>query len=368
MWKKFIIQDHERGLLVRDGRVSRWLAPGAHTIWTLGHEVEVRRLSIDEGVTPLTAEIECVLPEAEAEVLTVGADQLGLVSIDGASARCLGTGRYALWRSRARVTAELATVGASLHTAVPVAFWSLMDASLLRQVLVKPYQRALVYVDGVLTETLGAGRHGLDLRDRLVHVEVIDLREQELQVVGQEVMTADKVSLRVNLLARYRVADPVASVQTTDDCRNALYGEVQMATRRLIGTSTVDALLESRHEAGRRLLDEIGARAAAWGLELLRVDIKDVILPGDMKLLLNRVIEAEKQAAANLILRREETAATRSLANTARMLQDNPMLLRLKELESIKEIAGQVGQLTVVTGGGDLARLGGLIDDPRRSQ
>jgi regulator of protease activity HflC (stomatin/prohibitin superfamily) len=103
--------------------------------------------------------------------------------------------------------------------------------------------------------------------------------------------------------------------------------------------------------------NDLSPRALGWGVEIIRTDIKDVVLPGEMKQLLNRVIEAEKEATANNILRREETAATRSLANTAKMLERNPTLLRLKELETWKEIAGKVQKLTLIANTNDLSNL-----------
>jgi regulator of protease activity HflC (stomatin/prohibitin superfamily) len=97
---------------------------------------------------------------------------------------------------------------------------------------------------------------------------------------------------------------------------------------------------------------------------VLKLDVKDLVLPGEMKLLLNQVIEAEKKAAAQVIMRREEVASTRSMANTAQMLERNPALLRLKELEAFKEIASAIPNLTLVMGQPDLLRsLGGLNKD-----
>jgi regulator of protease activity HflC (stomatin/prohibitin superfamily) len=107
-----------------------------------------------------------------------------------------------------------------------------------------------------------------------------------------------------------------------------------------------------------RFLEEHAApRAARFGVRMERVGVKDVVLPGEMKTLLNRVIEAEKEAAANVILRREETAATRSLANTARVMADQPVLLRLKELEALKEIAERIKEVRLVVGADGLQNL-----------
>jgi regulator of protease activity HflC (stomatin/prohibitin superfamily) len=245
---------------------------------------------------------------------------------------------------------------APLRTTIPERFWALAPAQLLVETLVRPYQRALVYADGVLAAVLQAGRHGLSPWNRRIAIESVDLREQELQVVGQELITADKATLRLNLLAKFRVRDPVACNEAVDDLRNALYAEMQVIARAAVAGVTVDQLLERRAELSKAMTAELGVRAEPWGVSIVRLDIKDVVLPGDMKLLLNQVIEAEKRAAAQVILRREETAATRSLANTAKLLQSNPVLLRLKELETLKEIAERIPNLSVFVGGEQLTR------------
>ena len=177
----------------------------------------------------------------------------------------------------------------------------------------------------------------------------MDLRETELQIVGQEVMTNDKVSIRVNVIVKYRIVDPVKSHETVTNLRDALYSETQMSARRFAASMTLEQMLERRNEGVDEMVERVQTRASEWGVDVLSIDLKDVVLPGEMKVILNRVIEAQKEAEANVILRREETAATRSLANTAKMLEQNPTLMRLKELEAIKEISGSVGNITVVT-------------------
>jgi regulator of protease activity HflC (stomatin/prohibitin superfamily) len=120
---------------------------------------------------------------------------------------------------------------------------------------------------------------------------------------------------------------------------------------------SLDELLEGRDAMTRFLEGEAVPKAGRFGVRVDRVGVKDVILPGEMKTLLNRVIEAEKEAAANVILRREETAATRSLANTARVIADHPVLLRLKELEALKEIAERIDEVRLVVGSDGLDKL-----------
>ncbi len=213
------------------------------------------------------------------------------------------------------------------------------------------------YVDGALDAVLPAGRRAAWTAVQKVQLAVIDTRERLLQIPGQEVMSKDRVTLRLNLAAAYRVADArrLASVARAPD--EILYLAVQLASRDAVAARSLDELLAAREALAEEVAKEVAARTQALGLELLRFGVKDLILPGDMKALLNRVIEAQKESEANVILRREETAATRSMAQTAKVLAENPLLVRLKELEAYKELAGKVGRLHVVLGEGSLSSL-----------
>ena len=182
----------------------------------------------------------------------------------------------------------------------------------------------------------------------------MDLREQVLDVAGQEIMTADKVTLRLNAVVTWKVADALRAVTTVEDCRQALYREAQLALRAAIGARTLDALLGDKAAVARELDAGLRAAMAAFGVELVSLGIRDVILPGEMKELMNRVIAAQKAAEAALITRREETAAMRSQANTARILEQNPTLMRLREIEALEKVA-EKGRLSVVVGEGGLA-------------
>jgi regulator of protease activity HflC (stomatin/prohibitin superfamily) len=182
----------------------------------------------------------------------------------------------------------------------------------------------------------------------------VDLREAMLDVGGQEIMTADKVTLRLTAVVTFRVGDPRLAVSVSEDVRTALYREVQLVLRAVVGTRELDALLTGKDAVAAELEQLVRRRATGLGLEILAVGIRDVMLPGEMKDLLNKVTEAKKAAEANLITRREETAAARSQANTARLLAENPTLMRLKELEVLEKIASG-GKLSVVLGEKGLA-------------
>ena len=162
-------------------------------------------------------------------------------------------------------------------------------------------------------------------------------------------MTADKVTLRLNAVVTYRVANALRSVTEVEDSRQALYREAQLALRAVVGTKALDTLLTEKDAVARELEGLVRDRAAAFGLDVHALGIRDIILPGDMKDLMNRVTEAKKAAEAALITRREETAAMRSQANTAKILESHPTLMRLRELEVLEKVA-EKSNLQVVLG------------------
>jgi len=139
----------------------------------------------------------------------------------------------------------------------------------------------------------------------------------------------------------------------------ALYRELQFALRAVVGTRTLDELLENKSLIDEGVNSQVRARLDGSGLVLENVGVKDIILPGEMKTILAQVVEAEKSAQANVIRRREETAATRSLLNTAKVMEENPTALRLKELETLERVAERIDKITVF--GGLDSVLNGLV-------
>ena len=145
--------------------------------------------------------------------------------------------------------------------------------------------------------------------------------------------------MRLNAVLCYHVVDALKSVSSVEDSVQALYRETQLAVRAVIGTYDIDTLLSDKEKIADDLESAVKKRAADYGIRIVSLGIRDIILPGEMKNLLNQVIEAKKAADANLITRREETAAIRSQANTAKILENNPTLMRLRELDLLEKIA-----------------------------
>ena len=211
-------------------------------------------------------------------------------------------------------------------------------------------QAGLLFVDGAYQRVLEPGRYGFWKTGRTLTVKVIDVRQQSLDVPGQEVLTKDRVSIRVNIAADYQVTDPVKAVREVKDFPDTLYRAVQYAFRKTLGALTLDHILEKKVIIDAETAEKVRTEMAEIGITVKEISLKDVILPGEMRDILNRVVAAEKEAEANVIRRREETNATRSLLNTAKVMADNPVMLRLKELEALSDIAGKVERLTVHNG------------------
>ncbi len=341
------IHTEQRGIAFAGGLPTTWLEPGTHHTWFAGATRYIEVLDMSDFVTPFRRDLEGIVPDSAAIRLTVAPDQVALITVDGLPYEVLTAGHYHLWTASAEVRAELVTM--TDHRAeLPTAFRPLAPSGHVRTIDVPANHTGAVFINGQHVETVQGGRLQLWCYDREIEVRIVDVREQELQITGQEVMTADKVTLRLNLLVRFTVTDALRSLTEVNSLRDALYAEAQLAAREAIGKRKLDHLLEDRVSMGAELANTVRAAAAAWGVEVRTVGLKDLVLPAEMKTILNQVMEAEKKAAANVIRRREETAATRSLANTAKLLADNPTLMRLKELESMKELAETIDDLRVV--------------------
>ncbi len=356
------VRKHERGLHFRHGDFVGVLGPGTYRLW--GNLVRPRRETV-EVVSTLETEFEHPLLEsivrdpalrAELAVVELAEHQRALVWKDGRLVSVLGPGVFAYWNAPAKIEVETFDVTGLRFTHARVeAIVAHPDAkAYLEAVEVEPHMEVLLLVNGELAGRLPPGKHAFWKGAGRVRVLPVDRREQSAEVAGQEILTSDKVTLRLNLSVTYQVFDAVKAVTVVSDHAQSLYREAQLALRAAVGTRTLDALLADKESVGGEVRQSLSARAREFGVEVRSVGLKDIILPGDMKVILNQVIEAQKRAEAELIRRREETAAARSQANTARLLAENPVLARLRELELLQQtLAG--AKATFVFGPGNIA-------------
>jgi regulator of protease activity HflC (stomatin/prohibitin superfamily) len=340
---------NERAILVRHGIAVRALAPGKHTVWGAG--VTVHRLDTDQLVITAPAAIRGAIPAAWFREVQLGPRQRAVLLRDGRPVRFLRPGTHRYWVLDDTVELRVFDVDQA-PPELTDELRAVIPANEIVDVTVLQHQRGLQYMNGRFERMLEPGRHVFWTHaEARITVTLVDTRQQQVTIAGQELMTKDKVTLRLTLTAEYAPFDAPVAVHAVADVKDALYLLIQLAARDYVAGVTLDELLEGRDAMTKFLEAHVVPHAKQYGVAVRRVGVKDVVLPGDMKLILNRVIEAEKQAAANVILRREEAAATRNMANTAKVIADNPVLLRLKELETLKEIAQQIDEVRHVLGG-----------------
>jgi regulator of protease activity HflC (stomatin/prohibitin superfamily) len=226
------------------------------------------------------------------------------------------------------------------------------------------YESGFLFYDHVLQRELSPGKYYFWRGPVSVMVKNIDLRQQQMDLIGQEMMTEDKVTLRINFVCQYKIVKPLRALEMKS-FDEQIHIQLQLLLREYVGTLKLDDLLKRKQDAASFVLSRLREQEEAFGVQFLSAGVKDVVLPGDMKEILNTVLLAEKKAQANLITRREETASTRSLLNTAKLMDENETLFRLKELEFLEKICEKIGSISLSGGGDLLERLNSLLGEKR---
>jgi len=365
--ERVMLNETQRMLVLEGGRFAAILGPGEHWLRTHDSIREVHSLDHRRFLSGFDRALFRERPDlAEAHLTEVVArpDEVAIVMRDGRPLEVVKPdGRLVLWTDAGPWQIERHPLSETL--AVPVALARrLEDAGLhtiLHRVAVEDGHVGLLSLDGARVAQLAAGVHRLWNVGRTVAVKRVDTRLRTHEVTGQEILTKDRVTIRVNLTAQVRVIDPVRAVEAVRDFDEALHRSLQLAFRKTLGAMTLDRILAEKVTVDATAAEGVRAEMARIGVEIGEIALKDVILPGEMRDILNRVVAAEKEAEANVIRRREETNATRSLLNTAKVMAENPVMLRLKELEALETIAGRVERLTIHNGTegllGDLVKL-----------
>jgi regulator of protease activity HflC (stomatin/prohibitin superfamily) len=354
IWKSVKIRSYEVGLYFRDGEFQGLLGTGRH--WLMDPLGKVRVDIVSQRDPWLKHDKLDVIVKSgaladRAQVVDLKDYERALVWIEGRFSHVLPPGLYAYWIGFKEVRVEVidARQVRLQHADLKTIVRSLYAVQVLDICSVERNHVGVSFQDGDYVETLPPGQYAFWRNVADSKVVEVDMREQALDIAGQEIMTNDKVTLRMNALVTYRIVDAKKAVMTTDGFMQALYREAQLALRAVVGTRDLDMFLTDKDAVVNDFANQVRQRAGELGLEIVSAGVRDVILPGEMKDLMNKVTEAKKAAEANLIVRREETAAMRSQANTARLLAENPTLMRLRELEVLEKIAAS-GKLNVILG------------------
>ena len=360
--KRYKIRTYEMGLLFRDGEFRGLLTAGTH--WFFDPLGKVRVDVVSQRDPWLVHEkLDLIIKSGElaerAVVLDLKDHERALVWIDNRFSHVLPAGQYAYWTGQKQVRVEIVDIRPVRfeHEQFKVIVRSALASRVLDVSSVQRDHVGVLFIDGRYVDSLGPGEYAFWKGAADAKLVEVDLRETIVDVGGQEIMTADKVTLRLNAVVTYKVVDARKAVSQTDDVRQALYRDTQLVLRGVVGARELDLFLTDKDAVAKEIEDNVRRRAGELGLAIASVGIRDVILPGEMKELMNKVTEAHKAAEANLIARREETAAIRSQANTAKLLADSPTLMRLRELEVLEKIAS-AGKLNISLGDTGLADKG----------
>ena len=206
------------------------------------------------------------------------------------------------------------------------------------EIIVKTTHRALMYEDGKLARVLEAGRYKLPRQkwfQRAPKVEfvVVDVRERELTIKGQEILTSDKVAIRVSILVQFKVIEPTAAVHNVHNYEERLYSDVQLAARRSLAAMTLEEILTNRNRLSEEILADVQDSAAGYGVSIGRAAVKDLIFPGNLQEIMNRVLAAERNSEAQLVDARTRAEVERIQAETQAMVQQKKAEV---EAESMK--------------------------------
>lgn len=259
-----------------------------------------------------------------------------------------------------------------------------------REIIIKDTHRGLWYEDGVLRKIVEAGRYKIPrkidigfYRTPKIEVVLVDIRERDLTIKGQEILTSDKVALRVSIIVQFRVLDPQAALHKVENYEDRLYSDVQLAARRSLASTTLEEILTNRNRLSEDILRDVKESASGYGVEIIRADVKDLIFPGNLQEIMNRVLAAERMSEAQLVEARTraevqkmdaqakteivrleaearieserlageneariqrmktetEIESLRQREQAAQAYSKHPALLRLHELEALREIA-----------------------------
>ncbi len=354
---KYQINQNQCGFLMKDGRFVKTLLCGTyHFVKALGYEVAVENMEgpvrFDKVPREVLLEQDKVFAGNVLRVM-IPEGHIGILKESGVAKKVLTEAEYLYWNVWNRYSVELldmrdpqdaGKVNKAYMTQIPLKYY--------KKVEVQPGELGILYYDNQVVKELQTGTYYYWVYAKDVVCRIVDLKIRPLEISGQEILTADRIGIRVNLMCTYRVVEPRTMIETIRNLENQVYACVQLVIREYIGRYRLDELLEQKEEISRFILERLREAEKNYCIEFGSAGIKDIILPGEIRDIMNTVLVAERRAQANVITRREEVASTRSLLNTAKLMDENKTLYKLKEMECLERICAQVGNIQV--GGGAL--------------
>ncbi|TCC93914.1 slipin family protein [Pedobacter frigiditerrae] len=348
--RKITINTNYVGLVFKNGELKRVLITGRY--W-LGFGETITLYDMSKEYYYTVAELDVLLLNADFAkliyVVNVADNELTLVYQNKNFKNVLVAGRYAIWKGLSEyefIKIDISTIEVDER----IDKYLYEKGSLfnfIRAFKVESYEKGLLLIDGKFEKVMEAGNYIYWKNSTIIQVLKTDMRQLNMEVIGQEILTKDKAQLRMNFTIQYKVEDIVKALLANKDFEKQLYILMQLALRETVGLMTFDELMESKEKIGTSILESTIEKAGDLGVKLASCGVKDIILSGEIKDIMNQVLIAEKKAQANMITRREETASTRSLLNTAKLMEDNAMLYKLKEMEYVEKIAEKINTISL---------------------
>ena len=362
-----IIRNDERGLLFKNGNYIKCLKPGKYYLNPFV-KYSVVTTDVNKAFDSAGKNINLLLEDEELikelTVIDVQDYEIAIHFEDGKLVDVLRSGKYAFWNILKKHDFLVVDIrNPEVKPDIDVSIYNSPKLSSHAGYFeVGNHEKGILYYNNVIQKTLNPGRYFFWKSPTHVAVKNVDLRQQQLDMTGQEIMTEDKITLRLNFVCHYKIIDPLKVIEIKS-FEEQLYIILQLILREYVGAMKLDELLLKKQEIGNYVLEKLKEKGSDFGVDFLFAGLKDIILPGDIKEILNTVLIAEKKAQANVITRREEVASTRSLLNTAKLMEENQTLYRLKELEFLEKICDKIGNVSLTGGGSLLEQLNTLLSN-----
>ena len=361
--KRINVKAYEKALVFENGKLINVLPSGKHWVW-FSHSVKIYDVTkIINQESNLDLLLKNDLFASLINIIIVKDNEIMLQYKDELFHNVLSSGKYCYWKQGIDFTYKRIDLN-------NIDISEKIDRKVLKDAKVCPYycmynvesfEKGILYIDGKYIKEVSTGIHYYWNGEKTAIIKKVDMRKQQLEISGQELLTKDKAAIRLNFFCNYKVLDAKKILDETKDYVRQLYIMIQLGIREYVGQYTLDDLLANKESATTYILTYAKDKAIEMGVDLVTCGIRDVVLPGDVREIMNQVLIAEKKAQANVIMRREETASTRSLLNTAKLMEDNDMLFRLKEMEYMEKISERVGQITLNGGNQIMDQLRGLV-------
>ena len=350
--KRVKIDAWKKGIVIKNNNYVKLLNEGTHWIYPFGEVTEYDMAKPFKA--PITLNVLLNDPDfaSAVEVVDVKDHEIALQYENELFVAVLTSGKHVFWKGLIQYRFEIVNLNEiEIGWDIDKALFSRKELDpYIRMFAVEPYEKAILYIDGKFDKVLEAGTYYFWKNATSIIISRADMRNIQVEVAGQEILTKDKAALRISFFAQYTIQDIVKAMVNNKDYEKQLYVLIQLALREFVGALTLDELLEKKEVISEYIAEHTVGKLEILGVKLNAGGIRDIILPGEMKDIMNQVLIAEKKAQANTIMRREETASTRSLLNTAKLMEDNVMLFKLKEMEYVEKIAEKINNISLSGG------------------